>query len=292
MTTPGGYAVYAFASPPGFLCHELFPSAHLLHASPVDTTERVLARLPDGTRRFLFHVNLTMTARFPRDRARLVVALVRRGIEPLNHRVVDVSKRGLQSVLARLGLPTTAAQQRGDPREWVIVKTNYNAGGRQERKLRRGRRVRLGIAPASRIITRSRGYRVLRREDVPGAWWDDRSLFVERYVSNAEGRYFRAYVLHDRIVVSAITSARRVKKADPGLPRENHLFLRGSACAAVPDALRLLVERFIAEVSLDYGTLDVVADDRGAFHLVDVNTTPYWGRREQQSALIDHLRIG
>jgi hypothetical protein len=285
------YVLYAFASPSRFLCHELFPRAHVLHASPVDTAERILARIPERARRFLFHVNLTLTARFPRDRARLVAALERRGIEPLNHRVVDVSKRALQATLVRLGLATTQAARRGDPRELLIVKTNYNAGGRQEQKLRRGRRVRLGIAPASRVITRSRGYRVMPRRQVPSAYWDDPALFIERYVSNAAGRYFRAYVLHERIAVSAITSTRRVKKADPGLPRENHLLVRGRAHDSVPEPLRALVERFTHALSLDYGTLDVVEADDGAFHLVDLNTTPYWGRAESQSALIDHLRV-
>lgn len=212
-------------------------------------------------------------------------------MNPLNHRVVDISKRAVQAELARLGFAVTEAPRRGDPRELVIVKTNYNAGGKQERKLRRGRRVRLGIAPPSRVITRSRGYRVLPRADVPDAYWGDPALFVERYVSNAAGRYFRAYVLHDRLVVSTIISTRRVKKADPGLPRENHLLVRGNAHDGVAEPLRVLLERFTHALSLDYGTLDVVVDDAGAFHLVDVNTTPYWGRAESQSALLDHLRV-
>lgn len=290
------FVVYHWGGYDRFLVRTVLPRATPIPAWTDDDADAIAARVPENARAFLFHINLSVSTRLPRRRDGLVRALTRRGITPLNAHFTDMTKRALQSACERLDIPTTRAARHGEPSELLIVKTNHNCGGRQERTLRRGRRRLLGIERPSLTITSTRSYRVLERRNVAAAWWADTSLVVERYIANARDRFYRAYVLGERVVLSEVINPRVIKKMDPGLWRRNHVLdLREGAgatdeSATVPAELRALVAKAIRGFGLDYGTVDVLEDAAARFHVIDLNATPYWGK-ESQDDLTAYLTI-
>ena len=300
------YVVYQWASWDDFLVRQILPRASPLHASVRDRADDILRRIPEGARYFLFHINLSLSARFPRRRDELLRGLTREGVAPLNAHLTDITKRTLQDACERLGLGSARAARRGDPREILIVKTNYNCGGRTEREMRRSRRQALGIPRASTLIRDTRAYRVLERRHIPDVLFRDNALLIERYITNASHRYYRAYVVRERVILSEVINPKAIKKMDPGLLRRNYrLDLREESATppslsvehsasplrgTVPAALRDVITKAIRGLSLDYGTLDILEDDKGAHFVVDLNATPYWGK-ESQNDMTEYLSV-
>jgi len=288
----GAYVVYEFRAWSEFLVTRVFPGAVRLRARPNDIARDVERRIPPEARYFLFHLDMSVTKAFPRGRAQLLRALRRRGVIPLNADVDDITKRSIQAACRRLDIPVASAPRRGADGELLIVKTNCNYGGEGERTIPRALRTRLGIGALSRDIRGAADYRIIPREEVPEQWWTDDSLVVERYVSNRAHRFYRAYVVHERVVVSVVTNPSPIKKMTSGLPRQNHpLHLAEiSAATSLPAGLSSVLARVIRGMSLDYGAIDLVEDDAGVCYVIDVNTTPYWGD-EIQPDLTEFLAI-
>lgn len=288
-----GLAVLEWNAWRGFLVGALFPGARRVPVELGDTGREVLARIPPGTHTVLPHVDLSRTGDVPRERAELVAALRERGIRVLNEHVVDITKRRLQEVCAGLGLPSTRTGPDGPPDELLLVKTDLNSGGKKERSVHPSRRRRLGIGPVSARIRGADDYRVLRRREVPPAWWDDPTLCLERYVANSRDAFYRAYVVDRQLVVSRAVSPLRVRRMEGELERTNHLFrdfapADGTPPTPLPAGMLETLRAFVAGFRLDYGALDLVEDEEGRSYVVDVNDTPYWGS-EWQEGVLEHL---
>src|SRR4051812_48250337 len=103
----GQFVVYEWQAWTDFLITRIVPSTRIT-AGVLGSAARVLDAVPANARFFLFHVDCTVTHRFPRDRANLLSGLGRRGITVLNGSVTDISKRRLQATCVRAGLNTTA----------------------------------------------------------------------------------------------------------------------------------------------------------------------------------------
>jgi hypothetical protein len=288
------HSIYDWQTLPEFLAFALLPDADVLAARPDDEVETMLGRLGPRTATFLFHLNGTLTARFPRDRNALVRALESRGVTVLNGAVTDISKRSIQERCRRLGLATTLAAADGDADETVIVKTNYNYGGEIERLLSPADRQALGIEAPPEAITRAAAYPVLRRADVPAPWWTDRSLVIERFVANTGHRWYRAFFLLTHVVLSEMVNPEPVKKV--GGSRMTRQWLLESTGdggvsgigAGCPGALVHDLERLRADARLDFGAVDLVVDDDGTPHIIDINSTPAY--YFPVPGLIEHLR--
>jgi hypothetical protein len=278
-----GIVVYEHKAWLGYLVSAILPEATAITAEIGEHATDVLSRLPGRSDVFLFHLDLTMTARLPLDRADLLARLRERSISVRNAQVVDISKRSLQVLCLAAGLNSMAATVEGDPNELLIVKTNYNFHGTRENELGAERLRLLGYAAPAGIPAAGRAeYRILPRAHVPPAAWSSHHWAVERYVANRAHLFYRAYVAGDALAVSRVHDPALFKKMPEGITRESHLTTRSAArgaplersdfhrvaalCAAVADAAHL-----------DYGALDIVADDDGALHTIDMNTTPYWG---------------
>jgi hypothetical protein len=304
LDASSGYVLYQWASQDDFLARQLLPCASSLHATVRDDADTLIARVPDGARYFLFHINLSVSERFPRARDRFVRELEARGIRALNAHLTDITKRTLHAMCARLGAPDVRAARRGDPREMLIVKTDLNCGGRTERTMRRARRRALKLRAPSHRIRDTRSYRVIERRRVAPGVWDDPTLVVERYIANAARRFHRAYVLREKVVLSEVVCPHVINKNDPGQARRNYRLdgahatplspeptradpgLRGS----VPPSLVDLAWRAVRGTGLDFGTIDILEDDAGAYYVVDLNTTPYWGK-ESQDDMTSYLAV-
>ena len=269
-------AVYDYSPWQRYLASWLFPAARRIPAVLPDQAGRALETLAAGTAAFLFHVDLTHAGGAPVDRDALVGALRARGVTVLNERVVDVSKRALHSACRAAGIAGVAAERDGPPDERVIVKSDRNYGGLPELRAA-GRASWIEAPPEPRprdpaVVPRYPSYRVCSRYKVPDAVWEDAGLVVERYVGNRFGRAYRAFVLLGALAVQAIDSPHDVKRI-PGrckyvLPDDE-----------VPAELRRTLDAYLRESGLDFGAVDFVCDDDGAFYVIDVTGTPVWGDR-------------
>ena len=280
----------------GFLAASLFPAATRLPARFDDSVEAVVAALPTEATHFLFHISVTVTAGFPARRAELLTALAARGIRTINERVTDVSKPFMQRMCACLALPVALAERSMPADTPVIVKTSLNHGGQTERYLPAAELARLGMHLAAPGLGPA-NYRVMRAGDVPGPSWDDPALCIERFISNDEGRYHRAYLWQDRLVLWEGINPAPIKKTfgDVSSRTSRFVLVEGGYRPAAgsdpgPEALLAQLAAFVPAIGLSFGTIDAVCDNDGRHYIIDVNTTPYFGSRAPD--ILDHLGGG
>lgn len=286
-------AIYQWSAWVGFLAEAVADGAQVIDADCHHTSAELLHAIDADVTGFLFHIDLTFTTEFPKHRPLLLSGLDARGIRALNGSVVDISKRSLQSVLRRLCLPSLTADPDGDPDERVIVKSNLNAHGHPERRLSATDRAALDLP---RNLDTIDPYEIVRRRDVPLERWQTPAVSVERFVDNPRGRFFRAYVAGHSLIVCESLSPAPIKKMGYGLPRSTFLFrLRHTPepLHATPNRICHVardVWTLVGEMRLDFGTVDLVEDERGAVYICDVNSTPYWNEHEPD--IVTFLRAG
>jgi hypothetical protein len=280
--------VYDRSTWQGFLLPTIAPNARRLEARIGEDPPRILRRLGATTpSTFVFHVDLTDSSRCPFGRSRLTNALTLRGWRVLNPAFTDVSKRFVQKVCRRAHLNVTAAGEAGDPNEVVIMKTNRNYGGKPEAALAPSTRARLRIAAEPVRDSPDHGYIVCTRKQVPAAVWKSPAFVVERYVENSRNFFYRAYLLDGHVALSEGEDPALVKTI--GRAKRHRLVLfsfsvrRGVMGEVPPDLAGAAdaVSRFAAAARMDYGCLDVLWDGAGGFYIVDITTTPHWGREDE-----------
>lgn len=286
----GRLAVYEWNAWELFSICEWRPNAYRIMAHPDDEVEAVVARLPPDTSDFLMHINLSRQALFPKQRGELVKALQKEGIRTWNANVTDITKRFVQRECQRLGLPTTAANPEGDPDEKLILKSDCNHGGRNERRLDLETRRRLELPPESALIDGRLDYPVMKRSELTDQW-DDPGLVVERLIENRQGIYYRAYTIDGRLVISRFVASdlvNPIQRIEGAKARRNFLYknytqLVGATDSddALPARLKSVVASFLVGIQLDFGALDVVENNEGNFYIIDLNITPYWGEPGQ-----------
>ena len=265
--------------------------ASRLNAEPSDVCETLLG-LASGARGFIFHLDCTITERFPSCRQDLIDGLTSAGLIVINHKAVDLRKGTIQAICGDLLLSTTIATAHGKQDELLIVKTTLNCRGGAERRLPPRTREDLGLLYSDTVISQE-GYRVMPRADVPAQWWDDATLTIERFVSNRSEVYYRVYVCGANVAVACAHRPEPIKKMICGATRcvqfvnlsdgVDHVQLD------VPFPMQD-VTRFLGRIGMEFGTLDVVRDDQPRFYIIDANTTPYWC--EEIPGVLDHLRTG
>lgn len=288
MTAGELVAVYDWGEWSTSLAAAILPRARRLGAVIGEHHGDVLARLPARARWLLFHVDLTDSARLPMDRAALVARLAEAGISVLNGAAIDISKRAVQAACAACGLPSVATTaEEGSPDELLIVKSNLNFGGETEAQLGPAERARLGLAAAAAPAPMRIQYPVRPREELPPGLWSDPAVVIERFIANDECIFFRAYLLGERMVISAAVHYLAVKRMNQGLARQQFYF-RAGAPIEVPDRSRRVLDalppelpdqvaRLARHLGIDYGAIDFVMDDARRCYAIDVNTTPAWG---------------
>ena len=275
MSSGQNWVLYQWLSDSGYFLQAIVPEFTPLAARVDDTLNGVLQAVPPETTHFAFHLNCTVTERFPEERTALVEALQARGVRVLNAATTDISKQRVQRICGELGLNTVTAARDGDPDELIIVKTDLNFGGDSEWALSDGQRAALGIREGSDIIWVPNHYRVLPRREVEDPWWDDLRLVRERFVVNRDDRWYRVFLFLDRLAVCELSNPLAIKKVNESRVLRVWM-VRLADGAAPPDSPAGLIEslrRFVRAFPLDFGTVDVVADDAGEHYIIDVNTT-------------------
>jgi hypothetical protein len=270
----------------GFMVEVLYPNAHRVTVGPRDPVSRVLASLPPSTRGVLVNVNLSYTTDF-------IEPDVPWPMPALNLRATDVRKRTIHKRAAAFGLPTAAASESGPPDERVIVKTTLNYTGKPERIMRERWGVRADRFTAD--ISDRFEYVISRRDEVPEGVWTDPSLVVERYITNPDGLFIRAYIVGPAAVVTLAWAGSDIKKLSlPQNDRRDYYFWDTTAIGPTSDiaARALATARPLASaLGVDFCGIDCAVDPDGKIIPVDVNKTPYWGH-PRQSPVLAHLRHG
>lgn len=261
----------------GYYAERVVPRRLEIRAAPSDRAGEICARLPASVRNFLFHLDVTDTGNWPLERVRLLEELSARSIRVLNAAATTIAKRKIHALTGQLGLPCARASREGDGRELLIVKTDRNYGGRNEGLLPRRHRRLLGLTGGTRHIRGALDYRVIPRAEVPTTWWDDPYLVVERFISDPQQRLHRVRILLDHFAFWSGVSPLPIKKVGDCSDTREYFLRRGRFEPSLPAALLRTVYAFAEAFSLDYGAIDLLADDAGHFYVIDVNTTPWHG---------------
>lgn len=279
-------AVYHWNGWDGYLAAHLFSDCVTITAKFTDSPGDVLQRLPNDCKCLLFHLDCSRTVRFPKARAELICALRDRGIRLVNEQVQDITKPFIQGLCQHLGLPTTALAATLPPTTQVIVKTILNHGGEPEGNFSAAQRAYLGLPPTSRVVGSAKDYKVLALGEVPKSWFSDPALQIERFISNRQNRWFRAYVWLDRLCLTEAFNPHPIKKMLSNTARldSNFLLQEGRYVSAdgargVDETLLSTLAAVVAGMNLEFGTIDAVCSDDPAYYVVDVNTTPFWNVR-------------
>jgi hypothetical protein len=277
----------------GFLVASLFSKATYLRAQPDDKAAAVLGAIPPQATHLLFHLSATITTSFPASRGELLDALAARGIQTINDRASDISKPFIQRTLAALSLPSALAERSLQPETPVFVKTSLNFGGKTERHLPPAELQRLGMHLSNQVGGPS-AYKTMPAADVPPQWWDDPALCIERYISNADGRWHRALVWQDRLVLVEGINRYRIKKLATNIESRSFYCTLVDGRYRAPTGMSAIVERvltqlavFVPAFGLEFGAIDLVSSDSGEPYIIDVNTTPYF--LVQDANVLDHL---
>jgi len=281
-----------------FLLGRLFPDRHIISSRPLEPARRIIRQLPSGMKFFFFHLNGTQTDKFITDRQLLRDAVRQRNALALNATITDISKGFLQRVLLEVGLSTTLAPREGDPNEELMIKTDRNCKGDAEALLTPRQQLRLGYRPPSPLLTsifaEVQKYPVLRRREIPSAWWSEPEIIIERYISNADDRFYRVHILRDHLVITDVIVPGTVKKLSAGVKAAHHYFTYAQMDSGeVPAPFHEICRqtRILQNgMGFDFAALDLVLDNMGASFIVDLNTTPWAGPIRLDHPLLNHLR--
>lgn len=287
--------VYEWKAWSGYLFRSICPNAIRIEAKIRQPTADIVKKLKVTSGYFLFHLNLTKTAFFYKDKEGLITELMSRGITPLNAGVRDISKQHLQNVCEQVGLNSARANQEGEANELLITKTNFNHGGKSEKRLMRSQFRRLNLSADEydhNII-----YPVMERKKIQPEVWDNKNLVVEKYISNKNNYIFRVYVLLDKMVISQVVNPAIIKKMVDVDTRTNYYYDLGNPDSISADSLKyndivVDITRLCTALHVDFAALDVVKSDDGKYYIIDLNVTPNWGVIDDFPEITSFLAAG
>jgi len=200
----------------------------------------------------------------------------------------------LQGLCKQLGLNNTAAPVEGDENELLIVKTNFNYGGKAEKKLLRSEARRLNLNSLN--YNADIMYPVIERNKIKNEDWNNENLVIEKYIANKYDHIYRVYKLLDKIVISEVIENNVIKKLRVVTQRSNYYYdLNNKNVLSGPNLkFNLLLADIIClseAMHLDFAAIDVVKSDENEYYIIDVNLTPTWTRGDSPE-LINFLAEG
>lgn len=284
--------MYEWKAWDAFLLSYVLPDAVVIHGNLFEEPSYVLSQVPEEITHFFFQVNVSLKANAPAARNAVCEALSERGIKVVNRRLLNLTKRHLQLELQRLGLPSVLAARNGNPCERLIVKTNDNAGAEFERTLDDAALRTLHLSPPSDSIQSARDYAVLARECLQEPLWLDPGLTIERYVENPDGQFLRVYVAGELVIIVFAYSSALIKKIEGDSRDRNIVTTRedlNHSWTDIPARLAEVLSTWLKNVSFDYCAIDIVTDGNEYF-IIDVNDTPWVGRRIPDQDFLDLFR--
>ena len=286
--------VYHWQGWKGFLISHIVTDYCQYEAGYEDDIGTLNNALTPNIKAVLLQINLSKSKYFPKHRAELIQAMRDRGLIVLNKAIDDITKSYLHQILENAGIPNLKAGVNGKADEYLFVKTNLNWGGEVEQRLFTELKQQFVDSVVARPIERHDQYYIVRREDLMAEIWQDKSIVIERYVSNAENSFYRIYTFGDAVVVVKAYSYELIKKISGNSNDQNYCYDREdivSGKTALPEKLQQTIRQFLVNVELDYFCLDIVHDMEN-FFVIDLNLTPYSGVQSQTSDVVNFLRQG
>jgi hypothetical protein len=284
----------------GFLLtHVLGDDAERIEVDPFrELPSEQFDRICDSFATVCFQINLSVRGRLPLRIRDLTNRFVERGVFVVNGFVQDIRKSTLQTHLETIGLNSVKVTPSGSTHEVLIVKTDLNYGGDLERHLPPENIAAAGFEPLiSPEIKGAYYYKTVLREMLPAEIWNDPAIMIEKYIDNAENSFYRVYFSGERVVIVKAFAARIIKKLSND-PRDTNYVTDLEHLKAGTDKLELSKKlkrdlvTFLEQTAVEFGCLDIVHDGNDNHYIIDLNLTPYAGRRPIDRFLTNFLREG
>ncbi len=297
MTKLANILVYEWEAWKGFLISHLIADYCRVPADYSDGPDELARSLTPNIKAVLFQVNLSRQGLYPGKREAIIQFLKQNDIIVLNEHARDISKSALHKLLDQAGIASLRVSPDDDDTMDVMVKSELNWGGEVEQRLPADIRHKM-YGQQKRTITASDQYYVTRKKELPGDWWQDSSIVVERYIPSADDSFYRVYRFGDSVVVVKAHSPDIIKKIsgdsrDVNFFYDKHDLLAGKA--NLPENLQSVIGRFMTASKIDYFCLDIVHNSMSnddEFYIVDLNVTPYSGVQSQENQAIEFLCHG
>lgn len=279
--------IIAYKTNPHFLAYHLFDQ-RVVEVKPGDNLASVIESGALGRQgsEILFQINLSNYQGFFADTTDPHKLLEQSGYRVVNSGLYDISKSRLQERLRGLGLASLSIEPTGfNSHERVMIKSDLNYGGLFERGLSPSQLTRLGIDYDLEQVPANDEYRHTSLQEVSDDQWQHPGIHIERFIENKQGSYTRVYKLYDRYVFSkAIMPGVEIKKINHR-KHETHCFASSDNLDALENeeykgALRTAAA-LLEGHNIDFATVDMIRDDQGVDHIIDVNHTPFWGKTKR-----------
>jgi hypothetical protein len=281
------------------LTHVLGDDAERIEVDPFrELPSEEFDRICDSFATVCFQINLSVRGRLPLRIRDLTNRFVERGVFVVNGFVQDIRKSTLQKHLETIGLNSVRVTPSGSSHEVLIVKTDLNYGGDLERHLPPESIAAAGFEHLiSPEIKGAYYYKTVLREMLPAEIWHDPAIMIEKYIDNAENSFYRVYFSGERVIIVKAFAARIIKKLSND-PRDTNYVTDLEHLKAGTDKLELSGElkrdlvTFLEQSAVEFGCLDIVHDGNDNHYIIDLNLTPYAGRRRIDPFLTNFLREG
>jgi hypothetical protein len=258
----------------------------------------VFDRLCESVSVVCFQINLSVRSRLPLRIRDFTNRLVERGVYVVNGLVQDIRKSTLQAHLESIGLPSLRTTSSGPADELLFVKTNLNYGGDLERWLPPEHIAAVGLELLiSTDIGGAYYYKTVERGMLQEDIWKDPAIVVEKYITNFEDSFYRVYFSGQQIIIVKAFAPGIIKKLSSD-PRDTNFVTdlehlkAGTDDLSISTTLKLDVATFVEKTPVEFGCIDIVHDGHDRHYIVDLNLTPYAGKRVADAFLIDFLRAG
>lgn len=292
-------AVLEWSAWDGFLLgHVLGDDAVRIETDPFSEFPSVqFDRVCDSFTTVCFQINLSVRHRLPLGIRDLTSRFVERGVYVVNGLVQDIRKSTLHAHLEAIGLPSLKAAPSGSSDEILFVKTDLNYGGELERWLPPESIAAGGL---EHLISPDFGayhYQTVERGMLRADIWTDPAIVVEKYVNNAEDSFYRVYFSGKQVIIVKAFAPRIIKKLSDD-PRDTNFVTDLEHLKAGTDRLQISatlkrdVATFVENTPVEFGSIDIVHDGHDNHYIVDLNLTPYAGKKAHDAFLTDFLRRG
>jgi hypothetical protein len=254
-------------------------------------------RVCDSFTTVCFQINLSVRGRLPLRVRDLTNRFVERGVSVVNGLVQDIRKSTLHAHLEAIGLSSPKAAPTGPDDEILFVKTSLNYGGDLERWLPPESIAAGGLEHLVSPEIGAYQYKTVERGKLQESIWKDPAIVVEKFVANSENSFYRVYFSGERIIIVEAFAPGTIKKLsndarDTNFVTDLEHLKAGTDELSISATLKRDVATFVENTPVEFGCIDIMHDGYDNHYIVDLNLTPYAGKRVIDTFLTNFLRVG
>lgn len=299
MGSPNGIAVLEWQAWDGFLLsHVLGDHVMRVKTDPFrEFPSEQFDRICDSSSTVCFQINLSVRGQLPLKIGELTNRFLKKDVYVVNGFAQDIRKSTLHKHLEVIGLSSLRADRSGASDEMLFVKTDLNYGGELERWLPRENIIAGGLEQLVSSELGAYRYRTVQREMLREDHWTDRAIVIEKYVTNSEDSFYRAYFSGKQIIIVKAFSPGVIKKLaaderDTNFVTDLEHAKDGTDELPISARLKRDIATFVENTAVEFGCIDIVHDDYDNHYIIDLNLTPYAGKRPHDRFLTNFLRSG